>query len=188
MITTPQYFGEYFMDELELAIAAGLLVIVGLLLMIVKSMLDRGARGSTGGDELATSSTSNNSPAGPGDSAIERPDSEPVQQRPETETERLARIERELSEREKKAKEEKVRELEDRAKFILQRNEKKPAEDPALAKLNAEKEKIRLLIKRAEESYEVGELEEKNFKRIVSDYQQQLIDFDIKIKKLKNPK
>ncbi|MBU0762180.1 MAG: hypothetical protein KKD39_04085, partial [Candidatus Altiarchaeota archaeon] len=105
--------------------------------------------------------------------------------RQETERERLERMEKELAMRAEKVKNEKITELEEREKFIFHKNTPThPAKPKPVDNLLSEKNRLHSLITKAEESYGRGEIEEENFKRIVSDYQKQILDVDVKIKKL----
>jgi len=175
---------------LEALIWAGLLVIVVLVVLIFKALSSKPALPS--GDMALASSGSQSAPSGgdDGDKPQETPSGPPVE---ESEAQRLVRMEKELAEREAKMKAERVSELTERERILLrrrgeeqaaqgQRQEQTPEERD---ELTSERGRILELIKKAEERYANGELEEKNFKRIVSNYQQQIIEIDIQLKKRK---
>jgi hypothetical protein len=177
----------------DVLVGGGRLAILFLVILILKALRVK----QRGGGALSLASNVTASPE-PGGSAPEgdAPDQSPAQamvpKQPETEQQRLTRMERELAEREAKAKAERVRELAEREAVIKRRQDEeassaKPDAPPEPAKpqdeLLDERARVQDLIKRAEESYSSGVLEEKNFKRIVSSYQQQIIDIDIQLKK-----
>jgi hypothetical protein len=175
-----------FEDILGYLIWAGLLVIVALSALILKALIGGGA--ARGADMVLASSTQtangpSNPPAG-GSDGDDEPEEAPV--REESESQRLTRTEKELGEREAKMKAEKIRELQEREKVVKRReDEEKAPPEPQKPKdeLTSEKARLMDLIRKAEERYASGELEEKNFKRIVSSYQQQILDLDIQLKK-----
>jgi type IV secretory pathway VirB10-like protein len=175
-----------FETVLDVLIAAGVGIIALLILLILWELYKKFNASSEG---VLASSSSQDLPEAPKDkpdaSTAEKPTAPPKQ---ETEAQRLARMEKELSARDAKAKAEKVRELQEREKVIRKRKqeEAKPqAEETPKDNLVSERARLQDLIKKAEERYYGGELEEKNFKRIVSSYQQQIIDLDITLRKKK---
>jgi hypothetical protein len=173
------------MDAFELILAGGLLIVVALMLMIIKALQDRPHKGT---DNLLASS----------DSVPEKtnePESQDIEEEiifkqegePESERDRLSRLERELQEKYDQVKSEKIRELEEREKLMSNSMNPPKKSDEAQA-FTSEKAKIQSLIRKAEESYETGELEEENFKKIVSDYQSHIVELDIKIKRIRDGK
>jgi len=184
-------FDEYELvfDETEMLVGGGLLAIGFLALFIIKVWSERDSGGGPSSDEALASSDDPLPGQDPGSDPYDDPfpgvEDEPEGE-PETETERLARIERELAEREAKSKAEKVSELEERAKIIHKKESETDAPDPPspdIARLSEEKKQIEGLIKKAEARFDSGELEEKNFKMILLDYQNQIVDLDIKLRK-----
>jgi len=107
--------------------------------------------------------------------------------KPENEQQRLTRMEKELAAREAKVKAQKIKELQERESVIRQKEAEEKVAPPQKAEpaedLAAQRGRVQEMIKKAEDRYYAGELEERNFKRIISEYQQDLIDIDIKMKK-----
>ena len=168
----------------EALIAVCLLVAAVIVALIAKALISRSQGASAdGGEVLAVSEGS--SDAAPAASGGEPEPKMPPKE--ESEPQRLARTEKELAERESRAKAEKIRELAEREKVLRKREVEVAAEPPKQQEpvddLLEERKRMQEMIKRAEERYAAGELEEKNFKRIASDYQQQILDLDIKLKK-----
>jgi hypothetical protein len=157
-------------------LAFGAIVILYLALMILRELLSQS-------DEFEPEETSDERES-EADGSLPAEDSPPEESgAPESEAERLRRIENELKDREQKRKAEKIRELEERENIICQREREvhHPIERPPTQELETEKIRVQDLIRRAEESYFMGDIEEANYKRIMEDYQRQLLDLDIKI-------
>ncbi len=174
------------MDILDLLIVAGLLVVVGLMLLIFKAMKDRENLLESGDMELASSDASHNVAPISEEPESNQPEPPPQPQRPLTERERLEKMEKELAARAEKAKKEKMRELEERERLVKGRDSPETTEFSSADRLLADKERIQGLIRKAEESYSRGDLGDENFKKIISDYQSQIVELDIKIRKLKD--
>lgn len=165
------------------------LLILALLALIVKALFERGKQDELLKDDTALAQGTvpdSAEPQGGGDEVAREPD---APKRQESEQERLSRMEKELAERESRLKQEKIRELQDKENVIKRREEEEHSapelERPQLRddKMGAERTRIQDLIKRVEERYQAGELEEKNFKMILSDYHQQLIDLEVQMRR-----
>ena len=155
-------------------IIGGILAIIVLLALIIREL--------SSGREAEVGEVVRSRPEEPEE---HRPEPPP---RKESDRERLTRMEKELSEREERVKSEKIRELEERERLIKDRGEEdsmppEPVPEGEEVDLESERARLQDLIKKTEESYAAGELEEKNFKRIISDYQQQIVDLDVKLKR-----
>ncbi|MFH0863230.1 MAG: hypothetical protein V1875_09430 [Candidatus Altiarchaeota archaeon] len=167
----------------------GLLASLALIILILKALIEKGGK-STHGDVLAVSQV-NDTDSNPPEA--EEFDREEAPARQESESQRLARTEKELAERDAKVKAERVRELQERERLIKRRE----TDDAAVAapaasepdgqkeELSKERQRILELIKKTEERYANGEMQESSFKSILSDYQRQIIDIDIKLRKKK---
>ncbi len=155
--------------------AVGALVAAGLIVLILRALVGRRGRGFT--EETAFREAAEET------AVKEQPKPEPPP-KPKSERERLSEREKQLADREAKLKAEKVKELEEREKVIGRKEDEVKGVPPEeVLRLEAERKRIQELIRKAEERFAGGGLEEKNFKRIVSDYQQQLIDIDVKLKR-----
>jgi uncharacterized membrane protein len=172
------------MDMLMQALTiAGLLAILALIALIAKALWE-----GRGGQELQAEQAFEEAREA-SEEALGGRKPEPKPGR-ESDAQRLARVERELAEREDKAKKEKMADLAEREHVIKMREveEAKPPAPPepedTLKTQELEKTRGRIieLMGKAEERYAAGELEESNFKRIMSDYQQQVLDLDVKLK------
>ncbi len=183
---TEDLFG--MLEDPQFYIVAGLLIIVLLVLVILKSFMDREFSTPSSDKTLASSADFPSSDDSEGDEGADDEEQEDESE-PETERERLLRMETELAEREAKLKAEKVADLEARESYINKRNIEKAEDEPfasdELLKLTEEKKHLQELVKKAEQRFDSGDLEEKNFKMIVSDYQDQIIDIDVKLRKAK---
>ncbi|MBD3388264.1 MAG: hypothetical protein GF416_04220 [Candidatus Altiarchaeales archaeon] len=126
---------------------------------------------------------------------IERPvkkETSPSPPEKETEQQRLKRREKELAEREARVKAEKLKRLAER-EHVIRRREEEEAAAKAQQKvksqpgdrewIESEKQRIQELIHKAEERFNAGGLTEDHFKKIVAEYQNQLIDLDIRLKR-----
>ncbi len=107
--------------------------------------------------------------------------------------EKLKKREKDLQERETAMKSEKIRELEEKEKKIFSKaipDQANPIpdneiEDMPIDSLEEERDRIRKLLDEAEKRFEVGEINEKNFRTIAEDYQKQILNLEIKVKKKK---
>jgi len=163
-------------------IALCLLAVLALIILILRELLSK--RLHPEAVEVHDDAGENTATKSGEDKPTERPYA-----REETESERLTRTEKELAERESKSKAEKIRELRERESVIKRReadeavNPKDAEAETDTGRLRAERERLEDLIKKAEERFAAGELEERNYKRIVSDYQAQILDIDVNIKR-----
>jgi hypothetical protein len=166
----------------------GLLAALALIVLIVRALLKKVLKPRKE-DVLAASSVSADSVSDEGREDLDEAPEAPARQ--ESEPQRLARMEKELAERDAKAKAEKIRELQERERIIKRRQQEDilvaASAEPEEPKdeILKERQKILDLIKKTEERYAGGDMEEKSFKRILSDYQQQIIDIDIQLRKRK---
>ncbi|MFH1055174.1 MAG: hypothetical protein V1744_03645 [Candidatus Altiarchaeota archaeon] len=165
------------MDDsvLDALIVAGLLAIAALVALIIREILKKRAAEEVLAEEPITEPQEKN------EVEVAKP---PPRQ--ESEPQRLARTEKELGEREARLKAERVKELKERENVIQKREDEEktpPKQEPRLDELEAQRKKTQELIRKAEERYYAGELEEKSFKMIVSNYQKQLLDLGIQMKK-----
>jgi hypothetical protein len=173
-------------DILDALIVAGVLAVLALIILILKAALEKRTR--EGPDQVLASDKG----LGGGEPAKgDEPQAPLAPPRQESETQRLTRVEKELAGREAKTKGEKLKELLERERLIRMRNEES-AQEPAKAsqpqdELVGERARVEELIAKAEERFNLGELEEKNFKKIVSDYQEQIIDIDVKLRNKRQP-
>ncbi len=181
-----------FIDELELMIAGGLIIIVFLIVLIPRTLTEKQNKQTPHEeDELAVEELSQ-------DTEKQQPPQTNTPKRtpepePATEQERLELTRKKLAEREKRMKDEKISELKQKENLIGRKKDENETltyappphnqTTPLTEQLEKDKQKIQELITKAEQRFEQGELEEKNFKSIISDYQKQIIDLDIKIKK-----
>ena len=178
------FLGEVGILELILLalLVAGILVVLYLLSSIVSVLLNR----RRGRNVLAAEDLDATSQQAPEEAAPE-PEPEPLSER-----ELLAKRESELKKREDRVKSERLRELEQREKMVSSKksdalfpedNEFLTPEEKGAGEMEAERKKLLDFISKAEDRYARGEISDQNFRRIVSDYQQQLIELDVKIRK-----
>ena len=174
----------------ESAVAAlttlGLAAIAVLILLIIKALIDR--RGPEGLEAAESFREAQEQSAEAGD--LEEPEAKPKK---ETDRQRLTRVEKELAGREARMKAEKMRELGEREHLIRMRGEEYTPPEPdykldheldqPAAGLEKERERIQELMRKAEGSYASGGLEEEHFKRIMADYQRQILELDVKMRK-----
>ncbi len=164
-------------------IALSILAVLALITLILKEVLGRRLHPESvvvhdeGGEKADSMSEE------------DKPDEAKPYARQESESERLKRTEKELAERESKVKAERIRELRER-ESVIKRRETDEAAKPVAAdaetdtgRLRAERERLEEMVKKAEERFASGELEERNYKMIVSDYQAQILDIDVKIRR-----
>jgi len=124
---------------------------------------------------------------------------EPVK-REETDRERLIRKERELRERGEKIKAEKRKELEEKERDLerkkiseLAKDERKRIEGIGeeafdmikLKQLQDERNRILNLIELAESRFQRGGMSEKNFRKIIQDYQNRIVEIDVETARIK---
>lgn len=178
-------------------VAGGLFVIVILVLAILKALVSR----EGGSDDVLAVSSDSDVEEG------EMPDSESNGgEKPQdddddsndgyyddptenmSDSEKLKWREDKLAKRAGKIKSEAMAELEEKERLIRLRELELKADVEAvkpqdMEALLGEREKLSDLIKKAALRFESGDLEERNYKMIVSDYQSKLIELDVQIAK-----
>ena len=186
----------YLFENPQIYLFTCLAAIVLLILLIIKSVAEKNAFASNADEALASSSDAPMDGKPPekvhetpsdGDLMPEGGDDDSFEDEPRNERERLERIECELAEKRRKLQAEKIADLKARESQINMKRAEELSESGGLQdsilKLTEEKRHLEELIKKAEKRFEAQEIEEKNFKMIVSEYHDSIIDIDIQIKK-----